>query len=80
MAGLCERLSRRVVQRLCGMACSTALRGRQRLPFLTRHLGSAKVGGAGLDSCEVPPARTMVPIIGPFVSEAAVIIDLAYMG
>jgi hypothetical protein len=80
MAGLCSRLSRSVVRRLCGIDCRKALRGRQRLPFLTRHLGSAKIGGAGLDSCEVSPARTMIPIIGPFVSEAAVIIDLAYMG
>jgi hypothetical protein len=34
MAALCDRLSRLVVQQLCGIACSRALRGPQRLPFL----------------------------------------------
>ena len=80
MAGLCRRLSRSVVQRLCGIACSRALRGRQRLPCVTCHLGSAKIGGPARKSCDVPPAQTMIPIIGPFVSEAAMIIDHAYMG
>jgi hypothetical protein len=95
MAALCERLSRSVVQRLCGDSLQQGAAWAQRLPCLgdsssppdviSVHqrfcgVGSSKNCGAGLKPCDVPPAQTMIPIVSPFVSETAMIIDHAYMG
>jgi hypothetical protein len=79
MAALCERLSRSVVERLFGTACSKALRGAAALCPLTCHIGSAKMGGSAC-RCSAVTLAQMSPIIRPFVSEAAVIIELAHMG
>jgi hypothetical protein len=80
MAALCERLSRSVAfsnrsELLAAKRCVPP----QRLPCLSCRLGSSKIGVAGRKSCNVPTAQTMTAIIRPFVSEAAMIIELAHM-